>query len=87
MIKQLTRTGNSLALVIDKPILELVNIDPDTPIEISTDDGKRLILSPVKDPARRKKFRACLWLDPRRNTPETLKRLAGTHQRDSLPHG
>jgi antitoxin component of MazEF toxin-antitoxin module len=75
MIKQLTRTGNSLALVIDKPILELVNIDPDTPIEISTDDGKRLILSPVTDVARRKKFRAALDWTAKKHA-KTLKRLA-----------
>ena len=74
MIKQLTRTGNSLALVIDKPILELVNIDPDMPIQISTDDGKRLILSPVKDAVRRKKFRALVWTN--RKHARTLKRLA-----------
>jgi len=41
MIKKLTRHGNSLALVIDKPILELLNIDETTPLEIRT-DGKGL---------------------------------------------
>ncbi|MDR0378915.1 MAG: AbrB/MazE/SpoVT family DNA-binding domain-containing protein [Candidatus Accumulibacter sp.] len=33
MIKTLTRHGNSYALVIDKPILELLNIAPETPLE------------------------------------------------------
>jgi antitoxin component of MazEF toxin-antitoxin module len=75
MVKQLTRTGNSFALVIDKPILELVNFDPNMPIEISTDDGKRLILSPVKDAARRKKFRAALDWTTKKHA-KTLKRLA-----------
>ncbi len=55
MIKTLTKHGNSLALVIDKPILELLNIDPDTPISIST-DGKTLILSPVRDGERAEKL-------------------------------
>ncbi len=37
MLKKLTKHGNSLALVIDRPILELLNIDPDTPLDVSTD--------------------------------------------------
>ena len=57
MIKKLTRHGNSLALVIDRPILELLNIDPETPLDVST-DGKRLIVAPAKPSARRKKFEA-----------------------------
>ena len=55
MIKTLTKHGNSLALVIDRPILELLNICHDTPIEIST-DGKTLILSPVRDADRTDKL-------------------------------
>jgi hypothetical protein len=31
MVKKLTKHGNSLALVIDKPILELLKIDQETP--------------------------------------------------------
>ena len=45
MIKTLTKHGNSYALVIDKPILDLLNIRPDTPLAIST-NGKSLIVSP-----------------------------------------
>ncbi len=41
--KTLTRTGSSLALVIDKPILELLGIDADTPVSIQT-DGTALII-------------------------------------------
>ena len=37
MLKKLTRHGNSLALVIDKGVLELLNIDDQTPLDISTD--------------------------------------------------
>ena len=47
MVKKLTRHGNSLALVIDKPILELLNIFPETPLEITT-DGRRLIIAPSR---------------------------------------
>jgi antitoxin component of MazEF toxin-antitoxin module len=46
MVKKLTRLGNSLAVLIDKPILELLNITADTPIELTT-DGRRLIVTPL----------------------------------------
>ena len=55
MIKTLTKHGNSLALILDKPILELLNIESDTPISIST-DGKSLTLSPVFDVKRDEKL-------------------------------
>ncbi len=48
MIKKLTRHGNSLALVIDKPILELLNITQDTPLQITT-DGQTLTISPTRN--------------------------------------
>jgi antitoxin component of MazEF toxin-antitoxin module len=59
MIKTLTRHGNSLALVIEKPILELLGADADTPFDIST-DGQVLILTPVKDAGRRQNFQSAL---------------------------
>jgi len=55
MVKKLTKHGNSLALVIDRPILELLKIDPETPLNVST-DGKLLIIEPAKPSSRRKKF-------------------------------
>jgi antitoxin component of MazEF toxin-antitoxin module len=55
MIKKLTKHGNSLALVIDKPVLELLKIEHDTPLDITT-DGKRLMIEPAQPSARRKKF-------------------------------
>ena len=56
MVKTLTKHGNSLALVIDKPILDLLKIGADTPLEITT-DGQRLVIEPA-DPRRRKKLGA-----------------------------
>ena len=49
MVKRLIQHGNSVALVIDKPIMEMLNISNDTTFEIST-DGKNLILSPQSRP-------------------------------------
>jgi antitoxin component of MazEF toxin-antitoxin module len=57
MVKKLTRHGNSLALVIDRPILDLLKIEAETPLDIST-DGRQLIVAPAKPSARRKKFDA-----------------------------
>ena len=48
MIKKLIKHGNSSALIIDKPILELLKIGEETPLEINT-DGKNLIISPQTD--------------------------------------
>ena len=59
MLKKLTRHGNSLALVIDKGVLELLNIDDQTPLEIST-DGTMLMVSPVRDEERKLQFQNAL---------------------------
>ncbi len=74
MIKKMTRHGNSLALVIDKPVLKLLAIDADTPLEIST-DGRMLMVSPVRDRKRRKEFEQALARTNRRYG-RALKRLA-----------
>jgi antitoxin component of MazEF toxin-antitoxin module len=55
MIKTLTKHGNSYAMVIDKPILELLHATPETPFEIIS-DGRSLVLTPVRDAKDEKKF-------------------------------
>ena len=57
MVKKLTKHGNSLALVIDRPILELLKIDSETPLDLTT-DGHRLIIAPAGQSERRRKFEA-----------------------------
>lgn len=47
MIKKLTTVGNSLGLIIERPILELLDITKDTVLEIRT-DGEALIIRPAK---------------------------------------
>ena len=59
MIKRLTKHGNSLALVIERAILELLKIDTDTPLEITT-DGTVLVISPVKSKKKRLEFERAL---------------------------
>ena len=54
MTKRLSRSGNSLALVIDRPLLEALEIDADTELELST-DGDVLVVTPVRDRKRSKR--------------------------------
>jgi antitoxin component of MazEF toxin-antitoxin module len=72
MEKRLTRTGNSLALVLDKPLLEATGIDGDTPLEIST-DGDVIVITPVRNSRHAAKVRLA--------TQEVLDRYAGVFER------
>ena len=47
MLKKLSAVGNSLGLIIERPILELLDITKDTLLEIKT-DGRALIIQPAK---------------------------------------
>mgnify|MGYP003818949195 CR=1 FL=1 len=59
VIKTMIQHGNSSALIIDKPILELLNIEQNTPLEIIT-DGKNIIISPISDTERLNKLNSSL---------------------------
>ena len=47
MIKRLSTVGHSLALIIERPILELLAITKETELEIRT-DGEALIIRPAR---------------------------------------
>ena len=72
MRKKLTKTGNSLALVLDKPLLARVGIDASTPLEVST-DGQVIVISPVR--ARRRTARL------KRVVEEVHRRYSGAFRR------
>ena len=74
MVKNLTKHGNSYALVIDKPILELLRVTPDTPFDILT-DGQSLVLTPVRDAKQEQKFEKALQTVHKR-FGRAMKRLA-----------
>lgn len=59
MVKTLTKHGNSLALVIERPVLELLGASADTAFEVVT-DGQALILTPIRDAVRQAKFKKSL---------------------------
>lgn len=54
MQKMLIKHGNSLALVIDKPILDLLQISVETPLELTT-NGDQLLVTPCRDKSRQRK--------------------------------
>jgi len=63
-----------MALVIEKPVLELLGVNAETPFDIST-DGQVLILAPVRDINRQDSFRAALDKVNARY-PKALKKLS-----------
>lgn len=74
MIKKLTTHGNSMALVIEKAILDLLHITPKTPLEIST-DGRNIVISPIRGPKQEKAFKSALEKVNQKHG-KTLKSLA-----------
>lgn len=59
MVKKLIKHGNSYALVIDKPILELLRATPGMPFEIMS-DGSCLVITPVREQAEERTFQRSL---------------------------
>lgn len=74
MVKQLTRHGNSAALILDKAVMELLHITMKTPLELAT-DGRNLIVSPVASRGRFRRFQAALEAVNRRHA-KALRSLA-----------
>ncbi|MDX9971877.1 MAG: AbrB/MazE/SpoVT family DNA-binding domain-containing protein [FCB group bacterium] len=73
-MKKLTKHGNSLALVIEKPILDLLKIDANTQLEVST-DGDVLVVRPHRLRKDTKRIKEALeWVNA--NYGSALKRLA-----------
>ena len=74
MIKKLVKHGNSSALIIDKPIIEMLHIDENTNLELST-DGVNIIISPVSGVSRTNMLRDSLQKINEKHS-RTLKKLA-----------
>ncbi len=56
MIKNLVKHGNSWAIVIDRPILDLLKIEPESQVELTT-DGHSINIAPVSSKDRSAKVR------------------------------
>jgi antitoxin MazE len=59
MRKRLTKTGNSLALVLDRPLLEVTGIGAATTVEVST-NGDVIVITPVRPKKRAAKLGSAL---------------------------
>ena len=53
MRKRLTKTGNSLAVVLDRTVLEETGIDANTELEVVTVGGA-IVMTPVSGNAKRR---------------------------------
>jgi antitoxin MazE len=74
MRKKLTRTGNSLALVLDRELLDATGIRATTVLEVST-DGEVIVISPVRSAKRTERLRKVMDRAHARYAG-TFKRLA-----------
>jgi antitoxin MazE len=72
--KKLRKTGKSLALVLDKRLLDQLRIDASTPLEVST-DGEVIVISPVRDRRRTLKFKKAV-AEAQRRYGGVFRRLA-----------
>lgn len=52
--KTLTRHGNSTALVLDKPLMEILGLTSESDVELRT-DGRSLWITPVREPEAERK--------------------------------
>lgn len=59
MIKKLTRHGDDWALVLDQPVLDQLQIDQETPLEVTT-DGQSLIVTRAACGDRQARFEAAV---------------------------
>lgn len=60
MIKKLRKVGNSNALILDKPILELLGLKEEGQVKLTISDGS-LVITPIESrPVDRERFEASL---------------------------
>ncbi len=75
MIKKLSKHGNSYALVIDRSIMDLLNINEKSALYVTT-DGRNLVISPAEDRNKRTKFEDAVAKSFKK-FPRMYKKLAG----------
>ena len=75
MIKRLRKVGNSNALLLDKPILELLGLEENGEVQLTVDRGSLIVTPANPRPVDKERFEACLErvVAERR---DVLKRLA-----------
>lgn len=51
MKKRLAKIGNSLGIVLDRPLLERLGVDAETELEVSS-DGSVIVIAPIRSRKR-----------------------------------
>ncbi len=69
MVKRLRPMGNSYGIIIDRPIMDLLGIEPNTELELTVQDGG-LLLRPVKETS-----------DHKMRVRRSANRMASVHQK------
>ena len=75
MVAKLVRQGDSFSLVLDKSLVERMNIDPSQPLSVTLDGSRRLVISAAAEPITEEEFQKALEEVNATHAP-TLKRLA-----------
>lgn len=75
MIKKLTKHGNSYALIIERPIMDLLHISEKSELYVTT-DGRNLVISPAEDKKKQSKFEGAVAASFKK-FPHMYKNLAG----------
>lgn len=74
MIKTLKKHGNSMALVIEKPMMEALGITEETPLQVTV-NGNALVITPANVGVGPERMKAVIKEIRKRYEP-MLKRLA-----------
>jgi antitoxin component of MazEF toxin-antitoxin module len=75
MKRRLQVRRNGAGIIIDRPILDLLGITPDTELDLKT-DGKRLIITPLASERSRRERLATVQTRTLRRHAETFRKLA-----------
>jgi antitoxin component of MazEF toxin-antitoxin module len=75
VIKQLRKVGNSNALLLDRPIMELVGLRENGEVQLTVHDGSLVVTPADPSPVDPERFEACLKRVTARRR-KVLRRLA-----------
>lgn len=74
MIKRLQKHGNSVALIIEKPVMQALGITEDTPLQVTV-NGNALVVTPANVGVGPDRMKSVIK-DLRKRYGPMLKRLA-----------
>jgi len=74
IVKKLTRLGNSSALVVDRTLMELMDIDADTPLKVTV-EGRRMTVEPLDEKERAARFEEVMKKTGKKNA-KLFRRLS-----------